>query len=627
MNQHPVYRFDDFVVDPATWRLSRGAQEIHLEPVVLNLLIYLISHRDRLVTRQELMDTVWGDTVISEAALSQAVARLRKTLGDNTATPRYVETVHSKGYRFIAEVQENGVPDFADPSAPKPRWTTRHRFLIAAVALVLLVLLAVSWIGVPRKDKQVRSVAVLPLSNLTGDPEQAYYAEGLQDILITELSQFPGLRVTSRQSTRRYRDSDLAAADIAAELGVDVLVEGSLLSKGDGIEITVQLIDGHDDTHLWAEQYSSDSPHVFDLVSEIAWSIGSQIGPTQSSVFQASAGTQIDTIDPQVIDAYALGIAHLDRFTRDGIQTAIGQFEKAVEIEPRFALGWGQLAAAHAMQALHGFSPPRESIEKARAASLKAIEADEQFYIGHSTLGWTRLWTGDLDGACESFQAALRLNPSAPYALHGDADCLMLDGRMEESVARARELLAVGPFSAMHNRILPYHLFLARRFDEAIEEASAMQARVPQFSMHWLFFQVYWQQGLLDKALEEQRNELAWRNDRVLLTALKEGFDAYGPRGAMRAMAEALIDRATETYADPFRIAEAFARAGMVDEALQWLEKAVDYGSYEITYIAFQPDFDGLRDDPRFQNLLRRVYGERARKISRVADAHRLEMQ
>jgi tetratricopeptide (TPR) repeat protein len=267
------------------------------------------------------------------------------------------------------------------------------------------------------------------------------------------------------------------------------------------------------------------------------------------------------------------------------------------------------------MLSLHGFAPPRESIEKARVASLRAIKADERFYIGHSTLGWIRLWTGDLDGACKLFRKALRLNPSAPYALHGDADCLMLEGRMDESIARTREVLLVGPFSVMHNRPLTYHLFLARRFDEAIAATTAMQARIPQYSMHWFFAQVYWQQGLLDEALEEQRRELEWRKDGVLLAALEEGLDAAGPTGAMRAMAEVLVARAKDSYVDPFEIAETFARAGLVDEALRWLDKAIDYGSYEITYMAFQPEFDRLRSDPRFQGLLQRVYGDTAADI------------
>jgi tetratricopeptide (TPR) repeat protein len=193
----------------------------------------------------------------------------------------------------------------------------------------------------------------------------------------------------------------------------------------------------------------------------------------------------------------------------------------------------------------------------------------------------------------------------------------MFEGRMDESLARLRELLAVSPFSAMHSSPLPYHLYVARQFDEAIAAARAMQVRVPHFPMHWFLAMVYWQQGDFDKALEEERLEFELRGDRVLLAALEEGLDAAGPNGAMRAMAEALVARANETYVDPFDIGETFARAGMVDEAVHWLDKAVAHGSYKTAYLAFWPHFDVLRDDPRFQELLKRFYGERAAEIMR----------
>ena len=627
--QHPVYRFDDFVVDPETWRLSRDGQEINLKPMVLELLIYLIVNRGRLVTRQELMDTVWGDTVISESALTKAAARLRKVLGDDSATHRYLETVRSRGYRFVADVEEIESRDQpALPSGKSRAATARRAVMAGAAAIVVLIILTAFWFRAPRHEapqmEVIRSLAVLPLSNLTGDPEQGYYVDGLQELLITELSQLPGLRVTSRQSTKRYRDSQLPTADIAGELGVDALIEGSLLRKGSKIEVTIQLIDGRSDAHLWAERYTRETPYVFNLISDMANAIGTEIGATSASPgVEGLSRDRIGPVDPRAIDAYALGLTHMDRFAPDEIRFAIDQFERAVAIEPEFALAWAQLGAAHSMLGLYGFAPPRESKENLRGAVLQAIEADDQVFVGHSGLGWVRWWTGDFDGACESFSEALRLNPSAPYAIHGDADCLMFEGRMEESLARLRELLTVSPFSAMHNSPLPYHLYVARRFNEAISAAKDMQVRVPHFSMHWFFAMVYWQQGRFDKALEEERLEFERRGDRALLTALEKGLDAAGPNGAMRAMAEALVLRANETYVDPFDIGETFARAGMVDEALHWLDKAVRHGSYKMNYLAFWPHFDNLRDDPRYQDLLERVYGPKTQDIRRVADSSR----
>ncbi len=616
-----MYRFDDFLADPEAWRLSRGGQEIHLEPLVLQLLIYLIANRERLVTRQELMDTVWGDTVISESALTKAVARLRKALDDHSDDPRYLETVRSQGYRFVAVVEEIERPHGLDaPSQITHARLVDWRLFAGAAAIVALIFFTVFWPRAPQLDtpqKEVfESLAVLPLSNLTGDPERDYYVDGLQDLLITELSQLPGIRVTSRQSTLRYRDSQLTTAEIAKELGVDALVEGSLLREGSKIEVTIQLIDGRSDEHLWAERYTRETPYVFSLISDMANAIGAEIAVTSASLgVDGPSHDRMGPVDPRAVDAYALAVTQFDRFTRDGIRIGIDQFETAVAIEPKFALAWGQLGAAYAMQGMFGFAPPRESKERFRAAELKAIEADPLAALGHSGFGFARLYTGDFDGACESFEEALRLNPSEPYAIHGASDCLLFEGRVDESVDRLRELLTISPFSAMHSVPLPSHLYMARRFDEAITAASAMQARVPRYSAHWMLARFFWQQGRFDEALDEERLELERRGDTVLLAALEEGLDAGGPTGAMRAMAEALVARVRETYVDPSDIGELFARAGLVDEALHWLNKAIEDGSYEETYLAFWPHWDVLRDDPRFQDLLVRVYGERAPKI------------
>jgi TolB-like protein len=527
-----------------------------------------------MVTRQELMDMVWGDTVISESALFQAMARLRKALSDDAATHRYIETIHSQGYRFVATVEE----------------------------------------------KSVCSIAVLPLNNLTGDSELDYYADGLHDLLITELYKLSGLDITSRQSTIRYRDSCLSMTDIAGELGVDALIEGCLLRKNDMVEVTVQFIDGRSDKHLWAERYARDTPGIFGMIADMASDIGSEIGvTTRSSSARGQIGNGAGSVDPRAIDAYALGTTHLEQLSNSGLRTAISQLETAVAIEPGFAQAWAQLALAHAMEGMFGFAPPREAIEVTQASALQAVEADGQFYGGHTALGWARLWKGDIDGAHEMFKKALLLNPSAPLAIHGEADCLMFDGRIDDSLARLREMVKISPFSIIDNFPLPSHLYMSRRYDEAIVVAKAMQTRFPQFPMHRFFSRVYWQQGLYDKALEEERQECQRLGDTVQLEALESGFEASGPAGAMGAMGDVLVARARECYVEPFIIAGAFARAGLVDETIKWLEKAIQNGSFEMYYIAFWPHLDFLRDDERFQKLLDRVYGQKARDIRKLA--------
>ena len=469
----------------------------------------------------------------------------------------------------------------------------------------------------------IRSLAVLPLSNLTGNPEQDYYVDGLQDLLITELSQLPGIRVTSRQSTKRYRNSELPTADIAGELGVEALVEGSLLREGNKIEVTIQLIDGRSDAHLWAERYTRETPYVFNLIADMADAIGTEIGTPRPSPGIGGLGRVLTgPVDPRAIDAYALGTMHLDRLRGMESGRPSSSSRRRSRSSRSSRLRGASCRPPMRCKGMFGFTLPRESKEKFLTAAMQAIEADDQVAMGHAGLGFARMYMGDFDGGCESIAEALRLNPSEPYAIHGDADCLLFDGRMDESVNRLRELLTISPFTAMHNMPLPSHLYMARRFDEAISAATAMQARTPQFSMHWFIAKFYWEQGRFDKALEEERLEFERRGDTILLAALEEGLEAGGPTGAMLAIAEAMVARASEIYVDPFDIAEMFARAGMIDEGIHWLEKAADHGSYELTYVAYWPHLDVLRDDPRFQDLLVSVYGQRAREIQRITSAH-----
>jgi TolB-like protein/DNA-binding winged helix-turn-helix (wHTH) protein/tetratricopeptide (TPR) repeat protein len=581
--------------------------------MVFKLLVYLIDNRDRLILRQELIDSVWCDKVISDSALDKAVARLRNALDDNAARPRYLETVYGRGYRFVAEVEETTqtVDAAAPPRADRPK-SARPAVLAVMVTAVLIALSVWLWPGsqdsASPAPRRVKSLAVLPLNNLTGDQGQDYFVDGLQDILVTELSQNGNLRITSRQSTLRYRNSELTLPVIAEQLSVDALVEGSVLGVGDSVEINIQLIDGRTDEHLWAQHFERDTGHVFNLFTDVANAIGSVIDHTG---VEQSAGSRTSehsgAVDPLALSAYLKGISNLDRGTPDGVRTALEQLHRATEIEPGFSMAWSYIALTHAILGARGLAPARESFERTRAASLKAIQADDQNAMGYSGLGWSDLFTFHYQSGCELFQNALKLNPSEPYAVHGHADCLMLAGRMKESITELRKLRMLGPFTMFNNIPLCFHLFLARHYDEAIAANQEMHERFPGFSMHMQLSWLYWTQGRFEEAIDEERKELEWRKDAGALAALDAGYMAAGPVGALKSLADFLAARSNETLVDAFRIGEAYARAGFVDEAFHWLNVAVDQGSFEVIWIGFRPDFDHLRDDPRYAQLMQRI--------------------
>lgn len=603
MDRYQTYRFDDFRVDAQAWRLSRDGREIHLEPTVLKLLIYLISNRERLVTRRELLESVWSDTVISDAALSKAVARLRKALDDDPAAPRYIQTVHSRGYRFMAEVEEQQPGSGAIVFRNKKRARAAVFMTVTALAAVLAVL---TWLWHGTKDidpapvDSAVALAVLPLHNLTGDPGQDYFVDGLQDSLVTGLAELGALRVTSRQSTVRYRGSDKPLTNIAGELGVDVLVEGSLLRTGDRVEVNLQLVDGRNDEHLWAQRYTRDASLVFDLSAEATNAIGSALG--LRAVVQP-----MGPVDMRAIQAYWQGLALMEKLAPQSIQAAILRLRAATEIEPGFGLAWGNLATAHLFNVAAGGAPALESIELARAAALNAVEANSHNYIGHSALGYVKLLSGDLEEACAAFRKALQLNPSARWAIHGEADCLMLHGRFDESVERLRELQVISPFAFTDSFPLTFHLLIARDYDAAIDTIHELEDRFPGYPARLNLSLVFWAQGDFAAALQEERLKLEQRGDTVLLSALDAGLAEGGPREAMRAVADALVERSAISYVDPFEIGKTYAHAGAVDEAIDWLEKAVEQRSFEIIHMVYRPDLDVLRGDPRFQELVRKA--------------------
>ena len=611
MNQHSGFRFDEFVVDLEAWQLLHSGQVVHLEPTVLKLLVFLIENHDRLVAKTELLDTVWGETVVSESALSKAIARLRKALGDDPSQPRYIETVHSLGYRFIAKIQE------IEPSAKnRPVQVQARKVNYAILVFAGLLVMAIISFSLDLFDLQtrilgtqeappIRSLAVLPLDNLAGDPEQDYFVEGLHDMLITELSKISGLKVISRQSTMRYKASNKPVAEIAGELNVDALVEGGALLLGEQVKITAQLIHGQTDEHIWAETYDRDLRDVLALLGEIARTISDEIKISlrpQDEERLTSAGP----VDPAVNDAYLRGQYYFNRFNVEDFQKSLGYFEQAIDLDPGFALGWSGIAGAHLLIAYFGNEPPGEAIMLARVAALKALELDDQLFAGHAALGWVRLFSRDWPGAGQSFEEALRLNPNHAMTIHGYADYLMLTGQLEESLVQVRRARAIDPLTPASNLPVPNHLYMMRRYDESIMETQELLKKNPDYPVSWLLAMVYWQKGMLQESMAEYRKTLTRTNDTGLLEALARGNSESGPRGAMRAMADEMVERSKAGYVDPFKVSSTYAQAGEVNLAFEWLEKAVERGSPELLYVGLRPDFDVLRGDPRYERLMQR---------------------
>ena len=621
MNRQPHgYLFGDFEVSPDAAELRRRGEVVHLEPRVLAVLVHLIEHRDRLVPKRELLDAVWEEAFVTENALTKAVGRLRKALDDDAQHPAYIHTHHTLGYRFIAEVEEmhgrRAVAAERDADARRRRAGARGIRVAAAVGFVVVVAVVAvltglarrrdgDRIGGPEAVPEVRSLAVLPLANLSSDPDHLYFVEGVQEALITDLAKITSLRVVSRQSAMRFRDSAEAAPEISRRLGVDALIEGSVMREGDRVGIWVNLIHGPSDRHLWSESYERRVENVLYLVNDVARTISGELEVALAGDESRPRGAP-RRVDPEAHDSYVRARHHLNQFTPEGMEKAKKLFRAALDLDPTFAPAHSGLGYTYLIAMVQG-RPPAETAPPARAAALKAIELDDSIAEAHTVLGCVRLgFDWDWPGAASALRRSLELNPVDATARHGYADYLTAIGRAEEGLEQLLIARDSDPLSPLAHYPVLYHLSLLQRYDEAIIESRKALELFPGWDaarrrLGWALFS----RGRYEAAFAELRQDRG--ADPAFLEALEEGFAAAGPRAAARAVAELLATRAESRYVDPLHVAGYFARAGEADRAMHWLEKACENRSPLLGLVKVDPDFVGLRGDPRFQDLVRRI--------------------
>ena len=529
------YLFGDFEVAPDAAELRRGGEPVHLEPRVLDLLVYLIENRERLVPKRELLEAVWQERFVTENALTKAIGRLRKALNDDAQNPVYINTHHTLGYRFIAPVEESRGTEPAaggggeKGSGARRRWVRAAAIAGGAVIVVgVALLLGVEGRGAGDRDgggetvPRIRSLAVLPLDNLSGDPEHLYFVEGMQEALITDLAKIGSLKVVSRQSAMGFRDSELAAPEISRRLGVDALVEGSVMRDGDRVGIWVNLIHGPSDRHLWAQSYEREVENVLFLVNEVTRTISAELEIALSFDEERPLGTP-RRVDPEALDAYVKARHHLNRFTRPGMDRARQLFRTALDLDPTFAQAHSGLGYTYLLAMVRG-ARPQESAPPARTAALRALELDDGIAEAYTILGWVRAgYDWDWPGAASAFQRALELNPSAATARHGYADYLMAVGRPEEGLEHLRIGRDCDPLSPLAHYPLLFHLSMLGRHDEAVAESRKAIELFPGWggawtSLGWALFR----QGRYEDAFAALRE--ASDADLEVLEAAERGF-------------------------------------------------------------------------------------------------------
>ena len=506
----------------------------------------------------------------------------------------------------------------AATSAPRGKFPRRMVAISAGAAatLALAALLALNVGGWRERffarahRVRIESLAVLPLENLSRDPEQEYFADGMTDELITDLTQISALRVISRTSVMQYKQTKKAMPQIAKELNVDAVVEGTVERAGDRVRIRAQLIEAASDRHLWAKSYERDLRDVLAMQDEVARTIAGEIQVTLTPQEQGRLG-RTRTVNPEAYDDYLKGLYFWNKFTADGMQKSVEFFNRAIEKDPGYAQAYAGLSESYQLLLDFSLEPPAEAYPKSGAAARKAVELDGENSQAHSALGWQELlYDHDLSGGEQEFRRAIELNASNADAHDGLANYFALRERFDESMAEMKKARELDPLSLIISAELGKMLFYARQYDQAIEQLRATLNLDPDFpAAHYFLEKVYQAQGMYEEAYEEsfkeprRRGKASEFKDEIEKAHAKSGW-----KGArQKSLGMMLHERSTGRFVSAYDIAEAYLILGEKEQTLDWLQKAVDEHSSQVMFVKVDPRFDGLHSDPRFQDLLRRL--------------------
>jgi TolB-like protein/DNA-binding winged helix-turn-helix (wHTH) protein/Flp pilus assembly protein TadD len=625
----PCYQFGPFVLDGAKRRLLRDGEVVRLTPKAFETLLALVEVRGRTIEKDELLKRVWGDTVVEENNLNQSITALRKALGDSRSESQYIATIPGQGYRFVADVVEEGrgkptaeplvetlTKTPAVPVVVETRATpSRRPWLIVCGVLVLALVLfgLLSWARRPAPNRfKISSVMVLPLENLSGDPSQEYFADGMTDALIGDLARINGLRVISRTSSMHYKGKTKPLPEIASELKVDGVVEGTVQRSGDRVLVRAQLIHAASDTHLWVQTYERDMQDVLSMQSEIAQAIAREVqAQTASPASSGGPGAQ-RPVRPRAFDEYLQGrYLFWNKRTEENLQKAIEHFQNAIREDPNYALPYAGLADCYsALGTVQVASmPPLQARRHAEDAARQALALDSNLAEAHTALGYVNLFNWKWDEAEQSFKRAIELNPNYANAHNLYASSFMMKGMIEESIASSNRARELDPFSLSISVQRGFLLENARRYDEAIEQLRSVIAMDPNhYQAYWTLGHTYAARGRFIEAVAASEKAVAL-SDRVpgALGILGLVYGMAGRKDDATKILNELLDLNKQRYVTPAALVNVYIGLGDKEQAFFWLEKAYEERSNYIVYLNVFPIVDPLRSDPRFASLIQRV--------------------
>ena len=620
-----LLRFGAFELDLASRELRKGGALVKIQSQQVDLLALLARQPGEVVSRDEIRRALWDEEtfVDFDQSINFCVNKIRNALNDDPQRPRYIETLPRKGYRFIATAVESGTiesgiiestngfartspvaspPAVAQPARPGRRW------LLIAAASAALVVTAVTIVNVVSRQpaaKPIESLAVLPLENLSHDPEQDYFADGMTDELITDLAKISALRVISRTSVTQYKGTRKSIPQIARELNVDAVLEGAVTRDRGRVRITAQLIAAAPEKHLWAEQYEGSLSNVVTLQDAVAKAVAREIQikvtPREQALLAAPRA-----VDPAAHEAYLKGHYLWVRSGEGNLKKSREYFERAIAQDPGYALAWAGLADAYGRLAAWGVLPFQDALPRARAAAEKALELDHsltQPLVRIADVKANYEW--DWAGAERLYKQAIELNPNDGDAHHGYATYLAAVGRNSEAVAEARRASEVEPLFNVYSANIIWKLYLARQYDQAQVEIDKLVGLDPRVRGGYISASVYLGTGhqrdaiaVLQKGAEDSHRAA------LDLMYLGHALGVTGARAEGQKVLGEMLALSHRRYVPPEYIALVYEGLAERDLALQWFNKAYTEHSMNI-WILPDPRLDEIRTDPRFKHLMR----------------------
>ena len=622
------YRFEEFEIDLGSFRLFKGRRAISIEPKALNLLIFLVENRGRLVRKRELIAAVWGDAFVTEHVLSRAIGQLRKLLEDDAKEPKYIETVPTLGFRFIAEVESAPAESTESPSTNSLKARSIQEAVVSRQQLAVMDELEVGATEValfrstgflppalsssPHLDSiqpRAASVGVLPFVNLSADPDNEFFADGITQDVIAHLAKIKAIKVISRTSMMAFKKSDCSLREIGEKLGAATLLEGSVRRENNRVRIVAQLVDVATDEHIWAEIYDRNLTDIFAIQSDVALNIANALRAELSKDERTRLGRR-PTYDIEAYDLYLRGRDWFYRFNEEGYRQSVIAFRSAIDRDSRFALAWAGMAESYGELCIGGYvvDSGEKIIRSAKMAAARALEIDPELAQAHGISAFIRfVFDFDWAGAEREFLKTIELSPgSAEVHCHYGWLCSAV-GRFDDAVREVKRARELDPLLIQSD--VATALLRAGRKEEALEEARRSVLALPQnprchSGLAWALIL----NGDVVGGIAELERTVALSPDNTqLLAQLGQASALTGNVARAREILDALRDRSTREHISPYHFAYVHAGLGEVDEATAWLERALEQRSGAIYGIKGSFLFRNLHGHPRFETLLRKM--------------------